>query len=98
MQCDAGTPCQMRQESSLWYKRVELRGGRGTGRGNMQELQRIHQQLMVGVAQWGSLEAEVALGFPLGQPNAAWSVSMGTTYTRLWHFLDSTQITKSETR
>jgi hypothetical protein len=77
MQCVAGTPCQMRQKNSLWYKRVELRGGRG----NMQELRRIHQQLMVGVAQWGCLEAEVALGFPLGQPNAAWSVSMGTTYT-----------------
>ena len=29
------------------------------------------KQLVVGVAQWGSLEAEVALGFPLGQPNAA---------------------------
>lgn len=73
----------MRQKNSLWYKRVELRGGRGTGRGrgNVQELRRIHQQLMVGVAQWGCLEAEVALGFPLGQPNAAWSVSMGTTYT-----------------
>ena len=64
----------------------------------MQELRHIHQQLMVGVAQWGSFEAEVALGFPLGQPNAAWSVSMGITYTRLWYFLDSTQITKTETR
>jgi hypothetical protein len=62
----------MRQKYSLWYKRVELRGGRGKGRGNM--LRRIHQQLVVGVAQWGCVEAEVALGFPLGQPNAAWSV------------------------
>ena len=62
---------------------TEREKGRGTGRGNMQELRRIHQQLMVGVAQWGSLEAEVALGFPLGQLNAAWSVSMGTTCTRL---------------